>query len=164
MASDSIRKYCFDSSALITGWRQHYKPKSFSGLWDHIGEMMKGGIVFIPEEVQKEIGVGKDDLITWLKQYKVAITPITKEQLDIVAEIVNKYPLVSQYKKPRPNNADPFVVAVAKLGKYTVVTYENPDGNVQNPKIPILCKEHGVEYCSLSGFFEKEELTFELKT
>ena len=156
--------YCFDSSALMMGWRTHYKPKSFSGLWDHIGAMMTAGAIVVPEEVQKEIGAGNDDLVIWLKRYKSCIVPINEDQLKIVATIVNKYPLVSQYKKPRPNNADPFVVAVAKLGKYIVVTYENPDGNTQNPKIPMLCKEHGVEPCNLSDFFEKEELRFELKT
>lgn len=159
-----IKKYCFDSSVLMMAWRQHYKPKSFSGLWDHLGEMMESGLIVIPEEVRKEIGAGKDDLISWLKKYKSCIVPIDEQQLKIVSEIVNKYPLVSQYKKPRPNNADPFVVAVAKVGNRTVVTYERSNGQGNpHPRIPDLCKEQEVECCDLPTFFEKENISFEIK-
>ncbi|MFA5877382.1 MAG: DUF4411 family protein [Candidatus Paceibacterota bacterium] len=160
----SKKKYCFDSSVLMMAWRLHYKPKSFSSLWDHLGDMMQAGLIVIPEEVRKEIGAGKDDLILWLKKYKSCIIPIDEPQLKIVAEIVNKYPLVSQYKKPRPNNADPFIVAVAKLDGRTVVTYERSNGqNNPHPRIPDLCKEHEVECCDLPAFFEKEGITFEIK-
>jgi hypothetical protein len=162
---DSIvnAKYCFDTSAFVNGWRLHYKPVPFSALWEHIGKMMKDRTIIVPEEVQKEIGVGTDDLVIWFKQFKICVVPISQEQLNIVSKIVNKYPLVSQYKKPRPFSADAFVVAVAKLYGCTVVTYETPDGNITKPKIPILCKELQVNYCNLATFFEKEGMTFNVK-
>ena len=108
-------KYCFDTSALVSSWRLHYRINTFPSLWKHIGELMDDNQIIIPEEVEKEMGAGEDNLVKWFKSHKACVLPITKQQLDMVSEIVNKYPLVSQYKKPRPYHADPFVIAVAKI-------------------------------------------------
>ena len=156
-------KYCFDTSAFINGWRRHYKPKAFITLWDHIGHMIEKGTIILAEEVPKEIGAGNDDLVSWFKKYKIHALPVTQDQIDIVTEIVNKYPSVSEYKSSKVYSADTFVVAVAKIHKCTVVTYEKPDGNPTKPRIPALCKEHSVECCDLITFFEKEGITFDLK-
>lgn len=157
------RKYCFDASAFIDSWRRYYRPNSFKQLWERIGELIKNGLILIPEEVKKEIGAGNDELIIWLKEFNSYIVAISNEQIEIVTEIVNKYPLASQYKKPKPYHADPFVVAVGKLTSSIVVTYEIRNRSSDNPKIPDLCKEYEVEYCSVSGLFEREEWQFALK-
>lgn len=156
-------KYCFDTDTLVSSWRIHYRPDAFESLWDQLGDLVKNGAILIPDEVKKEIGVGKDGLVSWLKKYNVIGTPISMEQIEIVTEIVNKYPLVSQYKKPRPNHADPFVVAVAKIYKCTVVTYEKTNGNSKHPAIPDLCKEYRVDCCSMADFFKKEGWQFNVK-
>ncbi|OHA84403.1 MAG: hypothetical protein A2937_01535 [Candidatus Yonathbacteria bacterium RIFCSPLOWO2_01_FULL_47_33b] len=126
--------------------------------------MMKQGLIVVAEEVPKEIGVGTDDLVSWFKQYKSCVVPITQEQIELVSVMVNKYPLLSEYKGAKVYSADTFVVAVAKINKYVVVTYEKPDGNHLKPKIPALCKEHSVECCDLATFFEKEGLTFSVES
>ncbi len=156
-------KYCFDSSAFMNGWSRHYKPKTFECLWNHIGNMIERGLIIIPEEVSKEIHAGKDDLVPWFKKYKSYITSIDQEQINNVSSIINKYPLMSEYKSSKIYSADAFVVALAKIHKYTVVTYENSDGNKAKPKIPVLCKEHCVDCCDLATFFEKEGMTFDIK-
>lgn len=163
MTDTTKTKYCFDTDALVSSWRIHYRHKSFEELWEHLGNLMKTGSIIICEEVQKEVGVGKDDLVLWLKQHKACVKPLTKEQLAIATEIVNRYPLVSQYHKPRPNHADPFVVALAKIEKCTVVTYEARNGSKDHPKVPDLCKEYGVDSCTMSAFFEKEGIVFGIK-
>lgn len=156
-------KYCFDTSSFVNGWRRHYRPNTFQPLWDKIGELISDGSIVIPEEVKKEIGAGNDDLIVWFKQYHSFVTLISAEQIVIVTEIVNKYPLASQYRKPRPFHADPFVVALGKLTSSTVVTYEIKTNSIENPSIPDLCKEYGVKYCSMADFFEKEQWQFDFR-
>lgn len=155
-------KYCFDTSALINSWRLYYRPNLFGGLWERIGDGIMSGRILIPDEVRKEVGDGKDPLISWLKQYQKYIVPLSQEQIEIASNIVNKYPLASKYKKPRPHHADPIVIAVASLYSCTVVTYEGLNGDKKNPAIPDLCNEYGVECLSMSGFFEKEGLSFKL--
>lgn len=156
-------KYCFDTDTLASSWRRHYRPETFEPLWDRLGLMMKEGVILVPEEVKKEIGVGKDALVSWLKTHCPNYVAIDKKQLEIVAEIVNKYPGVSHYKKPRPNHADPFVVAIGKLYSVTVVTFESGGGGPTNPSIPALCREYGVKCCTMADFFEKEGLAFTIK-
>jgi len=162
-ANTEKSKYCFDTDTLAASWRKYYRPSSFEALWDKLGDMMKRSIILIPEEVKKEIGVGKDDLVGWMKRYCPKSVGIDEAQLRIVSQIVNKYPAVSQYKKPRPNHADPFVVAVAKTRGLEVVTFEKGGGSAVNPAIPNLCAEYGVACCTLPDFFEKEGMSFELR-
>lgn len=156
-------KYCFDTSVFVNAWRRNYRPKSFACLWDHLGELMKSGIIFVPEEVPKEIGVGTDDLVAWFKKYKSCITPTTLKQIELVKSMVNKYPLLSEYKSSKVYSADTFVVATAKTNNYIVVTEEIKDGNKDKPKIPVLCKENSVECCNLSTFFEIEKIIFDIR-
>lgn len=156
-------KYCFDTSALVDSWRRYYRPNVFNELWDRIGSQIVEGSIIIPDEVKKEIGVGKDELMVWLRQYHPYIIRISDEQIKIVSEIVNKYPLVSQYRKPRPYHADPFVVALAKIYRCTVVTYESKNNSKDHPKIPDLCREYGIGCCSVSDLFEKEGWRFNIK-
>lgn len=155
-------KYCFDTDTLVSSWRLHYKIDVFSELWDRIGAMVKEGVILVPEEVSNEIGKGNDGLVDWLKRYSAHIIPISAEQIEIVKEIVNKYPLASQYKKPRPYHADPFVVALGKIKRCTVVSYEKPRGNKDNPSVADLCKEYGVHCCTMPDLFQKEEWKFNI--
>lgn len=163
MVAQSKKYYCFDTSAFTDSWRRYYKPNSFKILWERIGDLIRDGEILVPEEVKKEIGAGKDELIIWFKQYHPNVSPVTEEQVLIVTEIVNKYPLVSQYKKPRAYHADPFVVALAKITSSVVVTYEKRNSSSDHPAIPDLCKEYGVECCTLADFFEREGWEFDLK-
>jgi hypothetical protein len=162
---DTVKKnkYCFDTSAFIDSWRVNYRFKSFEKLWSRIGELIKDGSIIIHEEVMGEVGSGDDDLIKWLKQYHAYVIHISSEQIKIVTEIVNKYQLVSQYRKPRPHNADPFVVALGKINSCTVVSQEKGSNSKDHPRIGDLCKEYGVDHCSISDFFEKEDWRFHIK-
>lgn len=163
MKSEKEPKYCFDTDTLASSWRRHYRPESFGTLWEKLGMMMKEGVILIPEEVKKEIGAGKDPLVAWLKDNCPNYVPIDEAQLSIAGDIVNKYPGVSHYKKPRPNHADPFIVAIGKIYAVSVVTFETGGGSPINPSIPTLCKEYGVSCYSMADFFEKEKLSFSLK-
>lgn len=163
MEEIKIPKYCFDTDTLASSWRRHYRPEAFGSLWEKLGGMMKDNVILIPEEVKKEICAGTDPLVVWLKKNCPASISIDGKQLELVSEIVNKYPGVSHYKKPRPNHADPFVVAIGKIFSVTVVTFESGSGGPSNPSIPALCKEYGVECCSMADFFEKEQMIFSVK-
>lgn len=155
-----LTKYCFDTSALIGSWRRYYPQSIFPTLWDKLSELIDKDRILLPKEAEKEILNGKDDLSEWLKRHKKCIKQYTMEQLSIVQDIVNKYPKVSQYRKPRPFHADPFVVALAKIEGATVVTFEGNNGSQDNPSIPLLCIEYKVAWCDMIGFFQKEGLSF----
>lgn len=153
--------YCFDTSAFVDSWRRYHPPGVFPVIWDKMAELMKEGRIIVCKEVQKEIDNGNDELKTWFKQNNSCVQSYDTEQLTTVSEIVNKYPKVSQYKKVKPIHADPFVVALAKTKKAKVVTWEGlGGGGSDNPRIPALCAEHGVDSCNMIGFFESEGWKF----
>jgi hypothetical protein len=153
--------YCFDSSAFIDSWGRYYHYKFFPTLWDDLlNGLIESGRIIVTKEAQKELIAGADELTDWFKLRASCVVPFDPAQIAVVAEIVTKYPKVSQYHKPRPNHADPFVVALAKCKNAVVVTWEAPNGSTVNPSIPSLCNEFGVKYCDLLGVFESEGWRF----
>lgn len=160
MSNHSETIYCFDTSAFINSWHRYHTPKVFPAIWEKISELVKSGRIIVCKEVQKEINNGNDDLKTWFRSVNSCVQPYDTTQFGIVAAIVNKYPKVSHYNKPKPVHADPFVIALAKVKNATVVTWEGGGGDPLNPKIPSLCKENGVDSCNMIQFFEKEGWTF----
>ncbi|MFA4941083.1 MAG: DUF4411 family protein [Patescibacteria group bacterium] len=153
-------KYCFDSSSFINSWSRYYPYKIFPAVWSGLELLIDQGRLVVPKEVKKEILAGNDDLKIWFNANSSCVVDIDKEQLKLVSEIVNKYPRVSSYNKPKPNHADPFVVALAKLKNIVLVTDEKPNGDKINPAIPDLCKEYKIKYCNMILFFEMEGWSF----
>lgn len=161
--SKTSNKYCLDSSAFINSWRRYHNPSVFPTLWDGLAELIKEGRVIVCKEAEKEIMAGNDELKAWFKTNKACVKAYTPEQMRSVGEIVNKYPKVSQYHRVRAFHADPFVVALAKAEKAIVVTWEGPNGSNDNPQIPDLCKEQGIECCNMVELCEKEGWSFKHK-
>lgn len=159
-SQETTSKYCFDTSAFVDSWRRFYNPSVFPTLWDKLSELMNDGRIIVPKEAEKEILAGNDDLKTWFKSNNTCVQPYTENQLKIVTAIVNKYPKVSQYHKPRPVHADPFVVALAKVENAIVVTWEGPNGSTTNPSIMDLCREYNVHCYNMVKFFESERWSF----
>jgi hypothetical protein len=160
MPSLTPNKYCFDSSAFIDSWGRYYPPAIFPTLWDNLVELIDQKKLIVAKEAEKELIAGNDDLTAWFKKHSLCVIPYNTEQLQIASEIVNKYPKVSQYHRVKPNHADPFVVALAKLENAIVVTWEGPNGSSLNPAIPDLCREHKIEYINMIGLFTKESWSF----
>lgn len=163
MSSAPQTRYCFDTSAFIDSWSRYYSPDTFEPLWTQLNVMITSEQILIPNEVKKEIGVGKDDLAQWFKQFHSKVTHVSAEQIVTVAEIVNKYPLISHYKKVKPFHADPFVVAVAKEYRCKVVSWESSNKSVDHPKIPDLCREYTIEHLSMPQFFKEMSWSFSIK-
>lgn len=161
MSEDIGKKYCFDSCAIMDSWNRYYPPVFFPSLWTKIQDLIDSERLFISKEVEKEIIAGNDDLKPWIRSNIKCVVPFSADQINIVRSIINKYPKVAKYNKPKPNHADPFIIALAKLNKLTVVTLEGKSGDgALDPKVPNLCDEYGVDCCNMLGLFENENWKF----
>ena len=58
------------------------------------------------------------------------------------------------------SQADPFVIAVAKVTKRTVVTGEKAVGSTQQPRIPNVCVQYGIEYINIVEFIRRQKWNF----
>ena len=116
--------YCIDTSALIAAWYERYKPNRFPRLWEQLDQLITDGRLFCSTVVLRECNRQRsEELHGWLKPREAMfITPdeAVQQQVD---HIVNTYTgLVSAGKQKF--QADPFVIALAKVNSYSVITEE----------------------------------------
>jgi hypothetical protein len=132
-----------------------------------INDLAKKGIVFIPQEVKKEIDKGDDNLKKWLKDKKYIVKPITEKVQLCLKEIYANNP----HHKYLANNiknrsiADPWVIAHAMAEDAVVVTkeYLTASSNPQKIKIPDVCQNMNVRWIDDFDFIIELKIRFDCR-
>lgn len=146
--------YCIDTSALITMWREHYRPQNFPTLWRLMERAIDEGELLAPREVYDELEQKRDDLFEFVKRKQDRLfRHLDDEQIRLTFEIKAKFPQLSDDKKTMPD-ADPFVVSLARQKGWKVVTSESDRSPV---KIPAACTYYGIPYLSPADFIAERE-------
>ena len=147
-------KYSFDTSAFIEPWRRHYPPDIFESLWDFITNHIESEIIIATIMVRTELERQHDNLLRYVKKFSNLFkTPMEREQ-DVVKLILNDRNY-EHWKIGDRHKADPFIVAIAKVHKLCVVTYED---QTKNGKIPSVCRDYDVDCCGFLDFLKREGL------
>ncbi len=155
--------YAVDTSVLMD-WQARYLPTDvFPSLVGKVDELILQERFLAPTLVEEELGaVGTAELTSWAKRRPrmfVALELVMEEALAIQA----RFPGL---KDPRAEfeEADAYVIAVAKLRDGVVVTQETSASEKRNPKrthfIPDVCRELGLPCISLLGLMRREGWTF----
>jgi hypothetical protein len=135
--------YLLDSNVLITAKRIHYGFDFCPGFWDWIVAGHGAGRVFSIESVFDELRDQQDDLAEWVRA--LPNTFFLAPDAGTVAHFQSVSTWVSgqRYRTPAINEflqtADYHLIAQAKQGGHTVVTYEVPGGSEKRVKIPDVC-------------------------
>lgn len=152
--------YVFDTNAFITLFASYYRDR-FPTLWNNFDELVVSGDIVSTREVLREIQDQTDDLTEWARQQNIFLVPIADEG-KCVAEIyaVPHFQANIEQKKllKGGKNADPFVVAKARVIGGTVVTMEKRKPRAA--KIPNICDYFNVPCLNLEGFMEAEGWQF----
>lgn len=151
--------YTLDSNILI-GLVQKYPRDIFPGIWDSIEESIAQGESCISEAVHREVNRVGDDLHKWAKDLPGFVCSATDEELATVAQIATAHP---GWVQGQLNEADPFVIAHAKVESSAVVTEENRKGPGtidKNLKIPNVADEHRVEVLKFFDYVRREGWSF----
>jgi hypothetical protein len=162
----TTRVYIIDTSSLIE-LNKHNPMDIYHTLWKKMDDLVKNGRLFAPREVLDEIIRFDDSLTVWAKKHPSMFKDMSKEQIDIVKEILKKYP--SLIKKGKRYAADPWVIALAiemirspqstlYEVKRVVVTEEKIRGN--KVRIPYVCQEYTVEAIDVLDMFRSEGWKF----
>ncbi len=123
-----------------------------------MADLIDEGIVISCDEVLDELSIGNDFLLKWAKQRKGAFISSGPDVQIMVREILRKYPtLVTGSRKS--NGADPFVIALAKLKKCTLVSDETRAGDGQPVKIPNVCEAYGVRLIKFVDFLREVKIS-----
>ncbi len=150
----TINYYVIDSSSLIE-LNRRYPIDVFPTLWKNVETLISKGQLISHREVLKEISLMDDSLKKWAKKQKKFFKKLDERQMEIVREILRKYPSLAKSDNETAA-ADPFVIALAvEMGSAPqktlfqtvkgriIVTEEKLRGN--KVKIPFVCKEYNIE-------------------
>lgn len=113
----------------------------------------------VHEEVER---VGTTALIEWVKIHNGMFVP-TAEVLAEAQAIQNQFTGLRD-PKAEYEEADAYVIALARIRNGIVVTQETPAAEKRNPKrshfIPDVCRELGVSCINFLGLIRREEWRF----
>ena len=155
--------YSVDTNVLMD-WQARYFPTDvFESLVASVDVLVSEGRWLSPEIVEEELNaVGTAETIAWAKARPSVFVPLQ----DVLAEglsIQNRFPGLKD-PKSEFEEADAYVIALAKLRNGIVVTQETPAAEKRNPKrthfIPDVCRELGLTCISLLGLMRREGWKF----
>ena len=149
-----FKKYCFDTSAFIQPWIEHYPIDIFPSVWSKLDELIQTNEIISSEEVLREIKRKDDELLSWIKRNSNMFMDIDNDIQFEVSKIMRTFPKLVDERHGK-SIADPFVIATAIITKTTVVTYEK-GGNQNRPKIPSVCKYFNIRCIQEFSVFLRE--------
>lgn len=141
--------FVFDTSAYIKGWRDHYPPTTFPGVWTLLETALADGRVISPREVYVELNRKDDDISAWVGNRVTSFVEPTEEVQREAGAIYREFP-----NPGIRDAADPWVIAEAKIRDLTVVTYEGrtfagAPTRHWDRQIPGICAHHNVRCVTL---------------
>jgi len=149
--------YLFDTNVLITASNTYYAIDQVPEFWDWLQHQGKASRIKMPLEIMEEILAGnKDDdpLLTWIKDLDNKKALLLDEAVD--QSIVNIV-VEDGYAKDLTDDEieeigrDPFLIAYGRASAdRCVVTTEvsAPSKKRQNRRIPDVCNDFGIPWCS----------------
>jgi len=137
---------------------RYYPVDVIPGLWDRLDAMIRAGELVAPDEVGREIAKQDDGLNAWVKDRPEQLIPLDDEIQRATSEVLDAFPELVKELSGR-NQADPFVVALARVGSLTVVTQEK-GGSQARPRIPMVCQHFGVACMDVVSFIRDRGWTF----
>jgi predicted nucleic acid-binding protein len=153
------RFYSFDTSAILNGRRDLFRPTVFPTLWSQIEDAIAAGQIRSVDEVKNELARRDDDAKQWADAQSDLFVPLELPIQQSATHILQLHEgLVSQ--GGRRSGADPFVIALAMVRNGIVVTEENARGSLTRPHIPDVCGDLGVPCLNLMGYIEAQGWSF----
>lgn len=147
--------YCIDTSSLISAWSERYPTKNFPGLWKQFEKLIDDGRLVSPDEVRYEIIKKSEGLDVWVKQHRNMFVAVDTDMQLTVRNILAEFPLLTK-NLPGRNSADPFVITLARMKNYTVVTEEGL-GSINRPRIPFVCEHYKIKCINILGLIKQED-------
>ena len=154
--------YSVDSSSLMDWQARYYPSDVFTTLVARVNALISGNRFIAPALVKEEIGVvGTTGLNDWADARSVIFVPTVQLLTDAQA-IQNQFTGLRD-PKAEHEEADAYLIALAKRHGGIVVTQETSAAEKRNPKrthyIPDVCRELGIPCISLLGLMRREGWT-----
>ncbi len=155
-------RFCLDTSVFINGWNKRYRIDVFPSLWDEINRLLQSGVAFSCDEVYRELAYQDDALSSWAKERKAFFELPSEQTVLTYSELIHRFPNFAA-QGGAGNEADPWLIAHARLAGAIVVTDEQSASNPRStkpPKIPNICEHLSLRWMTPIEFFAACKLSF----
>lgn len=155
--------FLIDTNSFITPYKKYYPFDLAPIFWQFMELNIKEGCIVLLDKVYDELVAGSDELTDWVQAIKTdkIIEHKNPEIIMKYGEILTYIQHCGFYKSRALTEwsdskvADPWIIATASIFGYTVITFEEPNGNLSksspcsHPKIPEICKAFDVKCANL---------------
>ena len=155
--------YSVDSSSLMDWQGRYYPTDVFVDLLAKAEVLITAGRFLAPAQVRQEVeDIGTAALKDWMGRHREMFVP-TAETLTDAQRIQRQF---ARLLDPRAEHeeADAYVIALAKILGGIVVTGETAAAEKRNPKrshyIPDVCRELGIPCINFLGLMRREGWRF----
>lgn len=155
--------YSVDTSSLMEWQARYYPLDVFPSVAASVSSLIGANRLLAADLVHEEIqAVGTSELISWAKENETIFVPTP----EILAEALSIQSQFAGLRDPKAEfeEADAYVIALARVRRGIVVTQETPAAEKRNPKrthfIPDVCRELGIPSISLLGLMRREGWKF----
>jgi hypothetical protein len=156
--------YSIDTNIYLDWWVRRYPEDIFPTYRSQVEGLIAAGKWQAVERVQHEINhVGTPALKTWAKSQRSQFIAHDASLMSEANKISAGYPgLIDVYATS--DEADRYVIALAKMKGWAVVTYETPARSkkyaLRTHFIPDVCREIGVQCIDLLELMRREKWSF----
>lgn len=155
--------YSIDTNVVMDWQIRFYPTDVFTGMIERIDQLVDMKRWLAPALVQEELeAVGTQDAIAWAKARSGMFVPLN-EVLSEALSIQSRFPGLRD-PKAEFEEADAYIIALAKIRNGIVVTQETPAAEKQRPRrshfIPDVCRELGLTCISFLGLMRREGWKF----
>lgn len=170
MMENKSEIFLIDSNSLIVPYRHYYSFDLVENFWDQLNYYINNGSIVILDIIKKELNSSGDGLSKWIDNIDTNIILKCKENPKIlciygeILDYINEskfYTDVALHGWAKSKTADPWLIATAKINDYTIISFEESNGNLNaikpssKVKIPDICKEFEVKYENLFYMIRK---------
>lgn len=107
----------------------------YPGVWEQLEELIADGRALMPRDVYDELTMVDDSCAEWAKARQGFIEEPGDRHVSLVRDITDSYP---GWVRGRKNAGDPWLIAHADIGGYTIVTNEGRRGRgVENQNLGV---------------------------
>mgnify|MGYP005838098599 FL=1 len=156
--------YSVDTSTLMDWQARFYPTDVFHGLKKRIEALIREARFHAVDLVRAEINaIGTTEMKTWSDAQTGLYVPLTSDIQAQAQEIQRRYPDLVDLNNPH-EQADPYVIALAKQRNGIVVSQETSVHEKRNPRkrhyIPDVCRDLGISCINLLDLMRWEGWSF----
>jgi hypothetical protein len=156
--------YSVDTNVFMDWWIRRYPPDVFPGVLKEMERLVAAGKLFAPERVREEIErYGSRELKNWAKDNKSVFLPHDSDTQTEAMKILYTYEDLID-KTSVEDEADRWVIALAKVKSFTVVTHETAVRRKRRPErklyIPDVCKQMNIPCIEFIELMRLERWSF----